>query len=180
MGTDYHEIIDYWFSDKSKKYWFFSTPDVDKEIKFLFEDVWIKASKGGLSEWQNSPEGALALIIVLDQFPLNMFRGEPKSFDTESMALDVVIAAINNGYDKKLTNDKLKFLFVPLMHSENIENQNLGVKLFKRYGFDLQWPKHHRDLINRFGRFPHRNEILGRQSTTDEIEYLLSNRVFKG
>jgi uncharacterized protein (DUF924 family) len=180
MGTGYHEIIDYWFSDKNKKYWFSSTTNIDKEIKTIFEDVWSKASKGGLSEWQNSPEGALALIIVLDQLPLNMFRGESKSFQTESMALEIAITAINNGYDKKLIKDKLKFLFMPLMHSENIENQNLGVKLFKRYGFDLQWPKHHRDLINRFGRFPHRNEILGRQSTTDEIEYLLSNRVFKG
>ncbi len=180
MVTNCHEIIDYWFSDKNKKYWFSSTPDVDKEIKTLFEDVWLKASKGDYSNWQSSPEGALALIIVLDQFPLNMFRGEPKSFDTESMALDVAITAINNGYDKKLTSDKLKFLFVPLMHSENIENQNLGVKLFKRYGFDLQWPQHHRNLIIRFGRFPHRNQILGRESTTDEIEYLISERAFKG
>ena len=105
MVTNCHEIIDYWFSDKSKKYWFSSTPDVDKEIKTLFEDVWLKASKGDYNNWQSSPEGALALIIVLDQFPLNMFRGEPKSFDTESMALDVVIAAINNGYDKKLTGE---------------------------------------------------------------------------
>ena len=174
------DIIDYWFSEKSKQFWFASTPSIDKEITSRYETVWEKAASGGLSSWGETADGSVALIIILDQFPLNMFRGKAKGFKTESMAVEVALNAIDNGFDEEMDNEKLLFLFMPLMHSENLDHQNLQVYLFEKYNFNLDFSKHHRDLVKRFGRFPHRNEILGRMSTMEELDYLLSDNAFKG
>ncbi len=174
------DIIDYWFSEKSKQFWFASTPSIDKEITSRYETVWEKAASGGLSSWGETPDGSVALIIILDQFPLNMFRGKAKGFKTESMAVEVALNAIDNGFDEEMNNEKLLFLFMPLMHSENLDHQNLQVYLFEKYNFNLEFSKHHRDLVKKFGRFPHRNEILGRMSTMEELDYLLSDNAFRG
>ncbi len=174
------DIIDYWFSEKSSKYWFSSTPEIDKEIKRRYEELWQSAADGMYDEWQKSAEGSLALVIILDQFPLNMFRGQPKSFQTESKAVKIALNAINQGFDRKLSENKLLFLFMPLMHSENMEDQDLQVKLFQKYNFNLEYSKHHRDIVKRFGRFPHRNAILVRKNTEAEIKYLQSDSAFKG
>jgi len=174
------DIIDYWFSEKSKQFWFASTPSIDKEITSRYETVWEKAASGGLSSWGETADGSVALIIILDQFPLNMFRGKAKGFKTESMAVEVALNAINNGFDEEMDNEKLLFLFMPLMHSENLDHQNLQVYLFEKYNFNLEFSKHHRDLVKKFGRFPHRNEILGRMSTMEELDYLLSDNAFRG
>ena len=109
-----------------------------------------------------------------------MFRSEAKGFSTEGMAIEVALNAINNGFDEELDNEMLLFLFMPLMHSENLDHQNLQVYLFEKYNFNLEFSKHHRDLVKKFGRFPHRNEILGRMSTMEELDYLLSDNAFKG
>ena len=119
------DIIDYWFSEKSKQFWFASTPSIDKEITSRYETVWEKAASGGLSSWGETADGSVALIIILDQFPLNMFRGKAKGFKTESMAVEVALNAIDNGFDEEMDNEKLLFLFMPLMHSENLDHQNL-------------------------------------------------------
>jgi uncharacterized protein (DUF924 family) len=174
------DIIDYWFSEKSKQFWFASTPSVDKEITSRYESVWEKAASGGLSSWGETADGSVALIIILDQFPLNMFRGKAKGFKTESMAVEVALNAIDNAFDEEMDNEKLLFLFMPLMHSENLDHQNLQVYLFEKYNFNLEFSKHHRDLVKKFGRFPHRNEILGRMSTMEELDYLLSDNAFRG
>ena len=174
------DIIDYWFSEKSKQFWFSSTPSIDKEITSRYETVWEKAASGGLSSWGETADGSVALIIILDQFPLNMFRGKAKGFKTESMAVEVALNAIDNGFDEEMDNEKLLFLFMPLMHSENLDHQNLQVYLFEKYNFNLEFSKHHRDLVKKFGRFPHRNEILGRMSTMEELDYLLSDNAFRG
>ena len=176
------EIISYWYSDKMQKHWFSSTPELDKEIKNKYEQTWISAAAGELDEWENTPEGCLALIIILDQLPLNMFRGESKSFQTERKAIEVALTAINSSFDKKLSNDKLPFLFMPFMHSEKLEEQDLSVKLYKEYNLDnnLRFAQHHREIVKRFGRFPHRNKILGRESTKSENEYLNSKNSFNG
>lgn len=174
------DIIDYWFSEKSKQFWFASTLSVDKEITSRYESVWEKAASGGLSSWGETADGSVALIIILDQFPLNMFRGKAKGFKTESMAVEVALNAIDNGFDEEMDNEKLLFLFMPLMHSENLDHQNLQVYLFEKYNFNLEFSKHHRDLVKKFGRFPHRNEILGRMSTMEELDYLLSDNAFRG
>ena len=174
------DVLDYWFSEKSKQFWFASTPQVDNEIKVRFESVWEKAAEGEYSQWRETADGSVALIVILDQLPLNMFRSDPKGFQTENMAVEVALNAINNGFDEELNDEKLLFLFMPLMHSENIDHQNLQVYLFEKYNFNLEFSKHHRDLVKKFGRFPHRNEILGRMSTMEELDYLLSDNAFKG
>jgi len=180
VDMNHSDVIKYWFSEKSRQYWFSSTPEIDNEIKQRYEQLWINAASGELDDWQDSPQGCLALIIVLDQFPLNMFRGEAKSFQTEELAVEVALKAIDNGYDETLNTEELLFLFMPLMHSENLEHQNMQVKLFEKYDFNDEYSKHHRDIVKKFGRFPHRNDILGRKSSTDEAEYLLSDSAFKG
>lgn len=176
------DIISYWYSENMRKHWFSSTPGLDKELKDKYERTWESAAAGELDEWGNSPDGCLALIIILDQLPLNMFRGDAKSFQTERKAIDVALKAINNSFDKQLSNDKLPFLFMPFMHSENLEEQDLSVKLYKKHnlGGNLRFAQHHRDIVKRFGRFPHRNMILGRESTKAEDEYLGSGNSFKG
>ncbi|MDX1352947.1 MAG: DUF924 family protein [Thiomicrorhabdus sp.] len=176
------EIIDYWYSEEMKKHWFSSTPELDNEIRELYESLWESAKAGKLDDWKNTPEGCLALTIVLDQMPLNMFRGQAKSFSTERKAIEVTLFALENGLDQKISNDKLPFLFMPLMHSEKLEDQDLSVKLFEKYDLstNLRFAKHHRELIKRFGRFPHRNHILGRESSKEESEYLVSKDAFKG
>jgi uncharacterized protein (DUF924 family) len=137
---------------------------------------------GDLDSWQNTPEGALALVIVLDQFPLNMFRGKPESFSTESQSREVARKAIAKGWDEKLEISSLAFLYMPFMHSENLEDQDRSVYLFEAAGLidNLRFAKHHRELIRRFGRFPHRNAILGRESSEEELEYLASREAFHG
>jgi len=180
IGMNHSDVIKYWFSEKSRQHWFSSTPEIDNEIKQRYEQLWINAASGKLNDWQDSPQGCLALIIILDQFPLNMFRDEAKSFQTEELAVEVALKAIDNGYDEILNTEELLFLFMPLMHSENLEHQNMQVKFFEKYDFNDEYSKHHRDIVKRFGRFPHRNEILGRMSTMVELDYLLSDNAFKG
>jgi len=174
------DINQYWFSERSKQYWFASTPEIDTEIIQRYEKLWEQVLSGEYTEWRDTTEGSLALTIILDQFPLNMYRGEAKSFKSEDMAVEVALNAINNGCDEELSDEKLLFLFMPLMHSENIDHQNLQVYLFQKYNFNLEFSKHHRDIVKSFGRFPHRNEILGRMSTMEELDYLLSDGAFRG
>lgn len=175
-------IIEYWYSESVKSKWFNSTEKLDKEIKEKFEPVWKTAVRGEYKHWNETATGCLALCIIFDQFPLNMFRGDVKSFSTESMAVKISKHAIEKGFDSELGKDKVTFLYMPLMHSESLEDQNLAVRLFEKMGLDenARFAKHHRDIIEKYGRFPHRNEILQRQSSQSELEYLNSDKAFKG
>lgn len=175
-------ILKFWYSEKVKSKWFNSSIEFDKEIKSSYEEVWRDVLQGKYNAWKDSAEGCLALAIILDQFPLNMFRGEVKSFSSEAMAIKIVKKAIELKFDQKIEIDKLSFLYMPLMHSENIDDQTLSVKLFEEADLidNLRFAKHHKGIIEKFGRFPHRNEILQRQSTQDEIDYLNSDNAFKG
>ena len=176
------DIIDFWFAPENRDFWFRSTPEMDAWLKQRFEKTWHAASTGLLDDWRETPEGCLALAIVLDQFPLNMFRGRPESFATESRAIDVTRHAIDNGFDEKLPPQHRVFLYMPLMHSENLADQDLSVALFEAAGLEdnLRFARHHRELIRRFGRFPYRNAILGRDSSKSEQEYLASKEAFSG
>jgi uncharacterized protein (DUF924 family) len=182
MNITPSEILEYWYSEDMRKYWFSSYPALDREIRARYEKIWKAAKKGELDKWQSSPDGCLALVIVLDQFPLNMYRGEAKSFSTESLAIEIARYAIKTGFDKEINQSMLSFLYMPFMHSENLDDQNLSVKLFTDTGLksNIQFAEHHRDIIRRFGRFPHRNKALSRMSTADEIAYLNSEDGFKG
>ena len=179
---NYKTVLDFWFSEPATKLWFKSTPDFDEIIFTKFYSLWLQAKEKQLSSWEKSAEGCLALTIVLDQFPLNMFRGTSKSFSTEAAAIRIARHAISKNFDKALDSSRVSFLYMPLMHSECIQDQNLSVKLFEQANLEnnLRFAKHHQDIIAKYGRFPHRNIILNRTSTTAELKYLASPKAFKG
>lgn len=176
------DIIDFWYSDEMRPRWFASTPQLDADIRARFEQVWHSATAGELEHWKDTPQGCLALAIVLDQFPLNMFRGEARSFSTEQAAVETSKFAIARGYDREIAVERRGFLYLPLMHSENLANQDLSVRMFEQPGLEgnLRWARHHRELVRKFGRFPHRNTILGRESSPEETAYLASKEAFLG
>ena len=175
-------VLDYWYTDESKAHWFSSTPQIDAEIKQRFETTWQAASRHELDSWCDTADGCLALVIVLDQFPLNMYRGQEISFSTEAQARNVARIALQKGFDKQIAKDKLSFLFLPFMHSESLADQEMSLQLFFDAGLDdnIPFAQHHYDIVATFGRFPHRNAILGRTSTPEERVYMNSPEGFKG
>ena len=179
---DYNSIINFWFDAETKPLWFNSTKEFDEQLQRDFSDIFLKAKNNVLKHWEEQPLGALALVIILDQFPLNMFRGKAESFSTESLSRVIAENAINKGFDAELTIEQRAFLYLPYMHSENIDDQEKSLILFNQPGLEnnFKFAQHHYDIIKNFGRFPHRNEILGRESTSGEVKYLNSERAFKG
>ena len=179
--ADHKDILDFWFSPEVQAKWFNSTPEFDQALRERYLDTW-QAARDGTLDWEDSPEGALALVIVLDQFPLNMFRGEPQSFATEAMSRQVADAAIGKGFAEELSDQQKVFLFMPFMHSESLTDQNRSVALFDAAGLseNAKWARHHRDIVRRFGRFPHRNAIIGRVSNAEELDWLDSDEAFTG
>ena len=178
----YREIIDFWYSESVSSQWFASTPELDAEIESRFESVWQLAVSGQLDNWRDEPEGLLALAIILDQFPLNMFRGQARAFSSEGQAIEVAKYAIDRELDTQLPKDRRTFLYMPLMHSESLADQALAIEKFNTAGLqgNAQFARHHYSIVERFGRFPHRNEILGRESTEAELTYLASKEAFTG
>lgn len=176
------ELLSFWFSDAVKKLWFNSTPAFDEELRIKYLPLLEKAQNGDLNHWQEDPLGALSLVIILDQFPLNMFRRQPRSFATEQQSRQIAELAVTKGLDQQLDGAQKAFLYMPFMHSENLEDQDKSVDLFEKAGLtdNLKYAKHHREIVRRYGRFPHRNSILGRQSTAEEIRYLNSKEAFLG
>lgn len=176
------DILDFWYAEDMRSKWFASTPQLDAEIKQRFEPIWEAAQRGELDDWRDNPAGCLALAIILDQLPLNMFRNTAKSFSTEQHAVAITKHAIAKGFDVLIEKAKVAFLYMPLMHSENLADQDLSVARFAAAGLEnnLRFAQHHRDLVRRFGRFPHRNAILGRASSAEELAYLQSKQAFKG
>ena len=176
------DVLEFWFSDRVRAHWFSSTPELDREVRQRFEGLWRQAAQGELDAWAAEPGGCLALVIVLDQFPLNMYRGEPRCFETEARAADIARAAVDRGLDDSIEPERLTFLYMPLMHREDLADQDLAVRLFRERGLseNLKFAEHHRGLIRSFGRFPHRNAILGRESTDEERTYLASKEAFLG
>ena len=176
------EILDFWFSDEVRKLWFNSTPEFDALLRERFEALWTRARSGELDGWRQSAAGCLALILVLDQFPLNMFRGQAQSFASEAQSREVARVAIDKGFDQDLDTRSRAFLYMPFMHSEALVDQQLALQLFAQPGFEdnLRFARHHHDIVRKFCRFPHRNESLGRESSEAEIEYLNSKEAFTG
>ncbi len=180
------EILNFWFnrspdepgSGKARKVWFSKNPDFDQEIRTRFQSAYEQAADGLLDHWQQTPEGSLALILLLDQFPRNMFRDQPQAFATDGQALAVAQAAIARSFDQALPPVKRWFVYLPLMHSEELSHQNQCVELFHplRNHPDVPdgytYAQKHQAVIERFGRFPHRNAILGRATTPEEEEFL--------
>lgn len=175
-------IIEFWFSSRLRPLWFASTPALDEEIRARFEVVWQRAGGGAYEAWRETSTGCLALILVFDQFPLNMYRGDARSFSTESQALKTARHGLNHRFHRALTEDQQVFFYMPFMHSEDMADQDLSVELFRALGRpeNLRFAEHHRGIVARFGRFPHRNAILGRESSAEERAYLASPEAFTG
>jgi uncharacterized protein (DUF924 family) len=168
------EIIDFWFSDEVQPMWFNSTPEFDALLRERYEQIWGRARAGVYDHWAQEPLSALALVIILDQFPLNMFRQDARQYSTETHARAIAGQLIESGRDQLLSSQQKAFLYLPYMHSEKLQDQDFAVEMYQQAGLEdnLRFAHHHRDVVKRFGRFPHRNEVLGRQSTEQEIEYL--------
>lgn len=179
---DYQNIIDFWFNEQTKALWFKSTSDFDASLKEKYLAVYTDAKSLKLKDWQTAPLGALALVIILDQFPLNMFRGQPQSFETETLSREIAEQAVKQGFDAELATEQKAFLYMPYMHSENLADQEQSLILFNQEGLEnnYRFAQHHYEIVKQFGRFPHRNKILGRENTEAEIEYFDSDKAFLG
>lgn len=167
-------LLEFWFAEETRRRWYDSTPAFDMLCRERFGDLSARAAAGDLHDWEKSAEGALALCLLLDQIPRNIHRGSPKAFETDRKAVDVASRAIENGFDHVLDEERRKFLYIPFMHSERLADQERGIALYEAAGDadSLKFAEEHADLIRRFGRFPHRNAILGRESTAEEKAFL--------
>jgi uncharacterized protein (DUF924 family) len=168
------ELLSFWFSEEVKPKWFEASDAFDAELRERFGLAARRAGEGALDGWAAAPEGLIALIILLDQIPRNIHRGTPAAFATDARALRLARAAVANGIDRQLTDAQRGFLYLPFMHSEDLAAQEEGMALYGALGNEpaLDYMRRHRDIIARFGRFPHRNDILGRTSTPEEIAFL--------
>ena len=171
MSGDWRaDVLKFWFGLKPEKWWDGGT-ELDRRIKSDFLELWFDMKQLPVDSFLADPLTALAAVILFDQFPRNMFRGHADAYATDANALAIAKGAVDRGLDKELAPDERKFLYMPFMHSEKLEHQNRAVLLFTELRDDHQlgYAKHHRDIIERFGRFPHRNAILGRASRPEEV-----------
>ena len=193
-----NQILQFWFGSSRGKsdgseivgqfqpWWFAANPEIDRQLQALFTEDYHFAAAGYLDGWQGWPHSCLALILLLDQLPRNLFRGTAAAFDTDSSALEIAQQAIAAGIDREFLPVQRWFFYLPLEHSEDLANQEQCLALFQ------QLPEHpgqvqaiasahqHHQLIRQFGRFPHRNVLLGRESTPAELEYLNCSDAFRG
>ena len=184
-SSSFTDILDFWFGSpfasdrgRSRKAWFEKSAVFDTEIRDRFLLTWERAAKGELDSWRDTPLASMALVIVLDQFPRNMFRNEARAFSTDALALLVANRMLEAGFDRLLRPLERMFVYLPFEHAENIDAQKRSIALFDALaaaplGLDnARWAKSHHDIVARFGRFPHRNAVLGRSSTPQELEFL--------
>jgi uncharacterized protein (DUF924 family) len=167
-----HDVVTFW-RDAGPARWFRKDETFDREFRDRFLAAHEAAARGELDTWSATAEGALALSILLDQFPRNAFRGTARMFATDAKAREIARRAIAAGFDTEVDKDLQQFFHLPFMHSENLADQDYAVELAERTSPDSRkWAVLHRDIIVRFGRFPHRNSLLGRATTPDEQKFL--------
>lgn len=171
---NHNDILKFWFETLSPKDWWRKNEALDAQIKQEYSDIHQKVAQGEMARWRESDEGRLAEIIVLDQFSRNMFRGQAASFAYDSLALDLCKDAVEADVHTRLEQSKTSFLLMPYMHSESLAEHRSSLPLFEQYCSEgtLDFERRHAAIIQRFGRYPHRNSILGRESTPEEIEFL--------
>jgi uncharacterized protein (DUF924 family) len=174
MGVSDVDIINFWFEELKPSDQFRKNPEIDLRIKNRFYSTLDQALRGELFSWRASDLGRLAEIIVLDQFSRNIFRDDPRSFAGDSIALVLAQEAVAKGIDQKVDLRQRTFLYMPYMHSESLVIHQEAVKLFAQPGLEYNYDFEikHKQIIDKFGRFPHRNKVLGRTSTPEEIEFL--------
>ena len=170
----YGEILKFWFEQIDPSKWWAKDDDFDQLIRVRFAALHAQATRCELFGWRTEASGRLAEIIVLDQFSRNMFRGSPLAFASDALALALAQEAISAKADEALSPTERSFLYLPFMHSESLKIHELALQLYRNNGIrnNLDFEIRHKRIIERFGRYPHRNAILGRQSTDEEIEFL--------
>lgn len=180
MKTDYPDIIDFWFRELSPEQWFTKNDNLDSLIKNRFLRTHQEAERGELSRWRINPEGRLAEIIVLDQFSRNIYRGCPEAFRNDAVALVLAQEMVILNLDMKLDKKMRAFAYMPIMHSESIRVHEEYFHLFQTSDDDelFKFEVLHKDIIDKFGRYPHRNEVLSRSTTEREKEFLQYHKGF--
>jgi uncharacterized protein (DUF924 family) len=167
-------VLRFWFEELDPKQWFRSNPALDQEMRFRLGDAVDRAAAGEFDSWAATPDGALSLVLLLDQLPRNIHRSTARAFAQDAKARQVAKAALARGFDRAVAPPRRTFFYLPLEHSEDLADQERSVALFTALGDEVQldYARRHRDVIARFGRFPHRNALIGRESTEAEIEFL--------
>ncbi len=197
MNNRAKEILTYWFGDLDQSpeyfaermpFWFMGGKKVDDEIRKRFEKDLVLAARGGLNSWESSPRETLALIVLLDQFSLNLYREQPRSYDQSRLAIPIARRAIQKKLHLLLTPIERCFVYLPFEHSERLKDQELSVSLFRElwkeapayakttFAGTLDYAKRHAWVVRKFGRFPDRNEVYGRTSSPAEMRFLSSDR----
>jgi len=173
MTASADEIVSFWHQAGYDR-WFTKDAAFDAEIRERFFDTYEAAAAGKFFDWEKSAQGALALLVLLDQFPRNMFRGDALAFATDRLARAIAAGAIVKGFDSQVAKELRSFFYLPFEHSEDLADQELGIAFYKAVGDaeNLKWAEIHADIIRRFGRFPHRNAVLGRTTTPEEQAFL--------
>jgi uncharacterized protein (DUF924 family) len=173
---EFNEVNHFWFEELDTKQWWTRDEQLDQTIRQRFLNTHSEAMADRLEHWRLEPEGRLAEVIVLDQFSRNIFRDAPGSFAADEKALELAQQAINVGADMALPTGRRTFLYMPFMHSEDLAVHEEAVRVFSNPGmeYNLDFELKHKKIIERFGRYPHRNKILGRESTAEELEFLKS------
>jgi uncharacterized protein (DUF924 family) len=170
----YQQILDFWFDEIDSALWWKKDDSFDALLVERFSDVYKQATRCELFEWRKQPEGRLAEIIVLDQFSRNMFRDTAEAFAYDAMSLTLSQEAVTCGADLELKPQQRSFLYMPFMHSESLQIHEIAIELFRQEAMQnhLEFELSHKRIIEKFGRYPHRNKILGRTSSAEEIEFL--------
>ncbi|GLS24925.1 DUF924 family protein [Marinibactrum halimedae] len=169
-----HSVLQFWFQELEPASWWKKDDQLDALIQQKFKSLHQQAIRNELFEWRSTAKGALAEVIVIDQFSRNIYRGKPESFAYDALALALSQQAIHQGFDQELPNVERSFLYLPFMHSESAIIHKEAVKLYTALGNpqNLEFELKHKAIIDQFGRYPHRNTLLGRTSTEAEIEFL--------
>jgi len=167
-------VLEFWFDPRQRSRWFASDPQLDEELRSRFGRLREQAAQGRLDDWRQWTEGVLALILLLDQFSRNLFRGDAEAFRTDPQARALARDIIGTPREAELSAEQRAFLYMPLMHSEELTDQDQSVALFAALGqaASHDYARRHREVILRFGRFPRRNAALGRNSTPEELAFL--------
>ncbi|CAO1654543.1 DUF924 family protein [Parasphingorhabdus sp. NYA22] len=162
------EILSFWFQELDPKDWWAKSDATDELIEERFLELWEEQKSKTADDFLTAPETALAAVILFDQFPRNMFRNSADAFSTDHLAQQIAEKAVDLELDAQLPEDQRAFLYMPFMHAEDIQLQNRSVTLFTKLGSNQKFANEHRDVIAKFGRFPHRNAVLGRQTRDEE------------
>jgi uncharacterized protein (DUF924 family) len=166
------DVLRFWF-EMHREDWFVKRAAFDDEIRARFQSLHESAAAGLLDAWRESPRSCLALVIVLDQFPRNLYRDSARAFATDPQAREAARVILARGWDRPMSESERLFAYLPFEHSESLEDQERSCALMKDFDPKLRdYAERHRDIIRRFGRFPHRNGLLGRESTAAELEFL--------